>query len=144
MRLGFSFLSALRSLGVVSILAVAAAPSGCIVTTNDPPPASGSLIVTWDIQGSTAAASCNAHTVSEINIRIYDRNGTQVGTNYRQTCTVFSTSIPVGFSPGSYTVQAELLDASAKVRTTTVTAPIAISSGFTTRQDVTFPDASFF
>ena len=145
-----TFLSALRSLGVVSILAVAAAPSGCIITTTDSPPASGSLVVTWTIQGSRDPAACNSHTASEFNIRVYDRNGTQVGPNYRQVCTAFSTSIPVNFAPGNYTLQAELLNSTGNPRTTTVGAPPAplvsfyIYSNQTTQQDVTFPDASFF
>ena len=152
MAFGFSRQSLLSTLGSLAIIGAAAITQGCIITTTDSTPApvpTGTLVVTWDIQGSTAAASCNAHTAATFQIRVYDRNGQVVGGNYQQACTAFATTIPVGLSPGDYTVQAELLDAANRLRTTTVGAAPALPVKVTiySRQEtdlpVTFPDTSF-
>ncbi len=151
MRYALPWQSVRRAVAAASILAALPLFGACIIdnTSSTPAAASGDLVVTWDINGSIDPSSCNAHVASTLNLRIYDSNDQQVGGAYQQTCSAFSTSLPVGLSPGTYSLEAELLDSAGNVRTTTVGAPPAALVSFyiyanqTTTVAVTFPDSSF-
>jgi len=150
MALGFSR-SLLRALFVVSVAGAAlVGTQGCIITTTDntpPAPANGTLIVTWSIQDSTAPSACTARNAAFLRFRVFNTAGQQIGTDYEQSCTAFSTSLLL--APGRYTLQAELTDASRNARTTTVGAAPSpavvfdVSSNFETTVPVKFPDISF-
>ena len=151
MRFALPWQSIRRAVVAASLLTTAALAGGCIVdnTSSAPAAASGTLVVTWDIQGSIDPSACTSHVASTLQFRVYDATNAQVGNAYQQACSAFATTLPVGLSPGTYSLEAELLDSTGTARTTTVgAAPAAavtfsIYDGQTTTVPITFPDSSF-
>ncbi|HEY4104136.1 MAG TPA: hypothetical protein VGM44_09600, partial [Polyangiaceae bacterium] len=109
----------------------------CTVTTTG----GGTLMVNWTIVSTTDPNQCATYGAETISINVTDASG--VTTPTRTSCAEFTTAID-GLSAGSYSMTAQLLDASG----TPVSTPIGplletITDGNTTTQAVDFPADSF-
>jgi hypothetical protein len=100
----------------------------------------GTLVLSWSIDGQQDPALCTSHNVDSIHFRLKDVSGNLVGSELMQSCSSFSTSSP--YPAGSYTMTGELYSG-ATARTTSATAPITITNGASTQQTVDFPETAF-
>jgi hypothetical protein len=140
---------------VCACLTIAASALGCSVSTNDPTPAppaivvepaptlplTGTLVLSWTIDGLRDRNECFKSVAAEIEISVYDVNGAPAGT-FVQQCEIFTTSIQLG--AGSYSATALLVDGAGQARTTTLAiAPFTLQGNDTLDIQVDFPGNSF-
>jgi hypothetical protein len=109
----------------------------CTVTSSS----GGTLTVTWTVASTTDAAQCATYGAETISIQMTDASGNQSVTS--APCADFNTSIS-GLSSGTYSVQAQMVDASgASVSTIDGPLSVLINDGETTTQAFDFPVDSF-
>jgi hypothetical protein len=103
----------------------------------------GSLTITWDVAGLTDPTQCTAHNANTISVQLYDSASQPFGTPYTAACSAFTLTIP-NLAPGTYSVGAEMLDASSQAASTAVP-PVTVSvvAGTATPQAFTFPANAF-
>jgi T-Q ester bond containing domain len=137
--LGSNGARSLRAL-VTCALPFAALLGGCTVTPNST--GTGSLAVSWTLESSSDPNQCSALGAQSISIKVSDLSGNQVA-SVTESCAALSTTID-DLPEGSYTMQAQLLDANAKGVTSILgPTPEAITAGQTTPQAIDFPEDSF-
>ncbi|HEX3776722.1 MAG TPA: hypothetical protein VHV51_19755 [Polyangiaceae bacterium] len=110
--------------------------SGCTVTSTS----GGTLVVNWTVVSTTDPNQCAANGASAITVTVTDASG--VSTPYTASCADFTTSID-DIPAGTYSVSAQLTDASGSAISTPVAVIETITDGSTTTANVDFPAESF-
>jgi uncharacterized protein (DUF2141 family) len=110
---------------------------------NTPVAGTGTLEIDWTIAGSADASLCATHSAQTLSIQVFDASNVQYGGTINAACSSLTASV-TGLPAGSYSVQAQMLDATG-ASITTLIGPLAetITSGVVTRQAVDFPEDSF-
>ena len=124
----------LLALGVFSF-------SGCVVDATHTHGLSSTLIVDWNVDGTTDPAECRQGGVTDIDIIVETRSGGFVG-EFLADCRDFETSIDL--DPGRYQASATLQDSRGNDLTTEVLIPpFTLLDNDEFQVEVDFPADSF-
>jgi len=124
------------------MLFVALGSSGCFFDSgHSDGPRLGTLLVDWTVEGRHATAACRETGADTVNIAISTGHETLVD-EFQELCETFEVSVDL--LPGTYLIDATLLDANGVEITTTVTDRVFIDPGVVTTSAVDFPANSFF
>lgn len=130
-----------RSL-VPCMLWVALGSSGCFFDGgHSDGPRLGTLLVDWTVEGRHATAACRETGADTVDITISTGRGDVVD-EFQELCESFEVSVDL--LPGTYLIDAVLLDANGTAITTTVSDRVFIDPGVGTVSAVDFPTDSFF
>ena len=104
----------------------------------------GSLTIFWTIASDSAdTQQCSAYGAANISVALYGANGKQVGNKITAACSAETTSIP-NVAPGTYTLNAQMVDAAGQpVSTTFSAANITVKAQASTPQLIDFPVTAF-
>lgn len=130
---------------VLRSLSLAGIASACVVYTGapPPPPPPGSAIMDWTVSGTKDPRACAESRAATFRVVLYGSSGAFAG-EWAQDCGAFSTTIG-GLAPDTYTGSADLLDASDRPRTTSVSlAPFGVAPATATTVYLDFPPSSFY
>jgi hypothetical protein len=108
---------------------------------DDSPPPLGTLLVDWTVAGSKRALTCADFSADSIDVVIRTHDGLFVD-EFTEYCESFQTSVDL--SPGTYVVDAVLLDAGGSELTTPVTDRLRVYRWETSVSALDFPAASFY
>lgn len=125
---------------VVTLSCLALTSAGCIVSTPDTGPGTGTVSVAWTIEGSTSPARCADAGADALAIDIYDLDGQRI-TTVNAPCEDFLADIEI--DPGAYSLDLTLVDAHDHAMTTTLTLDADVREGAETDLDIDFPHSSF-
>jgi len=119
---------------------------GCLVSTNDPTPATGSnsagsLTIDWTINNSANPNQCYQSVATDIDIIVTTPSGTAMDEFTKPCIDGVST---IALNPGSYAANMALLDGAGTERTTWIELnPFTIYGGSELSISVDFPADSF-
>jgi hypothetical protein len=104
---------------------------------------SGAAVMDWTIDETKDPGRCQISGATTFHVALYDSAGRFTG-EFVQDCAAFATTIG-GLGADTYTGNAELLDASGRPRTTSVSlAPFSVLASASVTVAVDFPASSFF
>lgn len=107
-------------------------------TSTTPVTGTGSIEVDWTID--SVASGCSTYGAASVAIQLYDSNDEPYGTSHLATCSAFTSTV-INLEPGSYSVSAQMVDASGiAVSTATRAAALDVSAGQVRVQRFDFPD----
>ena len=114
--------------------------SADLAVSTPPGVATGSLTVTWTIEGSASPAECDSVGADNVELALFDASGTQTANVYA-ACQDFSVSVEL--PEGSYDAEVTLVDASNRsVSTTLSLRNLDVIEGTDITSDIDFPSAS--
>jgi len=124
------------------VLLLALGSSGCFFVGDDDDdfPRHGTLLVDWTVEGSHTRAACRETGADAIDIAISTDGGRLVD-EFQDPCEAFEVSVDL--LPGTYVIDAVLLDPGGADLTTTVSDRVFIDPGALTVSAVDFPTDSF-
>jgi hypothetical protein len=123
------------------ILSGALALSGCFFEGSSRRLDDGSLIVDWTVGGSKHPAACQDNAADSIDVVLRDGNDGVVD-EFESACDNFALRVQV--PPGSYTIDAIMLDRGGYPVTTAVIDHRYVGPGETGASAIDFPLDSFF
>src|SRR5258706_6628029 len=127
-----------RTIGIA--ISAALSLSGCFFEGSSHRPSFGTLVVDWTVDGSKHPDACRQNGADAIDIVVRTFDGGFVD-EFQDPCEDFATSVDL--SPGTYTIDAVLLDARGHDLTTAVTDDVNLFSYETTVSAIDFPLDSF-
>lgn len=132
-----------RAAIVFALAALTGSLPGCIVSTNDSAVVStGTLTVSWTINGSSDPNQCNQSVVSDIDILVTSPDSAIAVGDFAHPCSDGVTTITL--DPGTYAADAALVDSAGVERTTRVHIDtFAIHGNSDLSIGVDFPASSF-
>lgn len=121
--------------------AIAIASRGCAEAFDEELPeplgaATGALVATWTIEGTTDPASCAFHGVEQMRLVVFDARGLAEATRFAP-CGAFEAT--VALAPGTYSVTATFVSAGVAVSDELSLVPFTIVSNETVVRSVDFP-----
>jgi hypothetical protein len=122
-------------------LSASLALSGCFFESNDGPPAYGTLVVDWTVDGSKRSAACRDFSADSIDLIVSTDDG-RIVDEFSEYCESFAASIDL--SPGTYVVNAVLLDPNGTELTTAVVDRLPIYRHETSVSALDFPADAFY
>jgi hypothetical protein len=130
----------MKAFFLISTLLTLALP-GCFVgVSSDSPPARGSLLIDWTVDGSKDPAECRQGGADSIDVIVTTSDGGWVG-EYQDWCDAFATRISL--APGGYSFNAVLVDARGSQLTTGVTEFVRVYAHDTAVSAIDFPADAF-
>ena len=139
MRQTWSRLAATLSLALLAITGACTVTTAMDTTTTS---GTGNLLVDWTIASSANAAQCSAYGAQTMSIQVLNSSGQQAGLT-TASCSALRATVN-GLPVGTYTIQAQLLDANG-LALASLPAPVSatISDLTTTTETVDFPAVAF-
>jgi len=125
----------------MAIIGLAAVTTtGCVFEAREAP-VHGTLLVDWTIAGSKHPGACLDFAADSIDVIVRADDGWPV-TEFGDYCESFAASVEL--SPGTYRLEAVMLDAEGVALTTAVTDRLRVYGWQTNVSAVDFPADSFF
>ena len=115
-------------------------PTASISTSS----ATGTLTIIWTIASDSAdTQQCSAYGAVNISVALYGSNGKQYGSTITAACSAETTSI-ANVAPGTYTLNAHLVDATGQPVSSTISAnSVTVKTQTSTPQLFDFPITAF-